>query len=183
MEIKFENETKVSKEQEKFRKQEIKKVDAAGECPYTDQELEYRGELMRKIELSRWTRSSSWAEWNDMNYQNNYLTNKQAANSYNEPKKNLQDTRVVTGTTEEKEMTLMSAIMNYNLEPNVEAYDQKNMPVVRLGETLEDLIRKSRQLEDYDDKRPLVYKELLDQGSCFVEVGWVERFKIIKKTL
>ncbi len=71
-------------------------------------------------------------------------------------------------------------------EPNLTAYNEKNEIVSELGETMEALIRKSREVEgpDYDTKRPLVYKELMDQGTVFVEdimVEWKEVEKKLKK--
>lgn len=126
-------------------------------------------------------RNSLHRELNDMDYQTYYDSNLRAANSYIAPKKNPEDTRVVTGTTEEKENTLIAAILNYNLEPNILAFDKEMMEVDELGRNFEDLVRKSRQIENYDEKRVLIYKELLDQGTCFVEEQWVEEDKISKK--
>src|SRR4030042_2526114 len=182
MEIKYKQENKVSKEEQGFRNTEAEKVDGnIDTAPYTDEEIAYRGELMKKILLAQENRNAQYTEWNDMDFYNNYISNKKAANSYNEPKKNQQDTRIVTGTTEEKGVTLLSALLNYNLEPNVEAYDKQDLPVMELGEVMEDMVKKSRKMEEYDDKRPLIYKELLDQGSCFVEVIWTEKYKTLKK--
>ena len=50
--------------------------------------------------------------------------NAKAANAYIPPKKNKTDTRIVTGTTQEKGITLLSALLNYNLEPNISAFDK-----------------------------------------------------------
>lgn len=151
------------------------------EVPYSDEEREYRGDLIKKLILAKTARDASQSEFNDMSYIEYYDSNLRAANSYIPPKKNKEDTRVVTGTTEEKENTLLSAILNYNLEPNFVAFDKDDMEVDELGKTMEDLVKKSREIEDYDTKRLLIYKELLDQGTCFVEELWVEETKIEKK--
>lgn len=148
---------------------------------YTEEENKYRWELIRKMTQAQLARNSLHRELNDMDYQTYYDSNLRAANSYIAPKKNPEDTRVVTGTTEEKENTLIAAILNYNLEPNILAFDKEMMEVDELGRNFEDLVRKSRQIENYDEKRVLIYKELLDQGTCFVEEQWVEEDKISKK--
>ena len=148
---------------------------------YDDKEVAYRQYLIKKLTDAKDERDTSHAEFNDTDYQTYYDTNAKAANSYIPPKRNKEDTRVVTGTTEEKENTLLSAVLNYNLEPNIVAFDQEDLEVDDLGKTMQDLIKKSREIEDYDVKRMLIYKELMDQGSCFVEELWIEEGTIEKK--
>lgn len=153
----------------------------ANAVKYSPEELEYFGALTIRLEDAKNDREGEQVEFNDMSYQEYYDSNLKAANSYIPPKRNKSDTRVVTGTTEEKENTLLSAILNYNLESNVMAFDEFNMEVEGLGKDFADLIKKSREIEGFDYKRPLIYKELLDQGTCFVEEQWVEETKIQKK--
>lgn len=148
---------------------------------YSEEEASYRAGLIKKLTSAQIARDTSYPEFNDMTYSEYYNSNAKAANSYIPPKRNPDDTRIVTGTTEEKEGTLLSAVLNYNLEPNILAFDKDMMEVDELGRNVEDLVKKSRQLEDYDEKRVLIYKELFDQGSCFVEEQWVEETKITKK--
>lgn len=149
---------------------------------YTDTELKYRAFLIGRAESANDQRNTPHPEFNDMTYQEYYDSNARAANSYIPPKKNKQDTRVVTGTTEEKGATLLSAILNYNLEPNAIAFDKDDNEVQELGKSMEEMIKKSRELEDYDDRRKLIYKEAMDQGTCYVEEQYVEEKKI-RKTL
>lgn len=148
---------------------------------YSDKENEYYSFLLERIETARNLRGMKYTELNDMNYDLYYDTNLKAANSYIAPKKNKNDTRVVTGTTEEKELSLISAILNYNLQPSLFPYDTVGMEIPELGSVVEQLVMKSRELEMYDDKKPLIYKELFDQGTCYVEEQWVEESKIAKK--
>jgi len=148
---------------------------------YTPEEAAYRSELIRKLTTAQVARDSNYREFNDTNYTQYYDSNLRAANSYIEPKRNPEDTRVVTGTTEEKGSTLLSAILNYNLEPNIMAFDKEMMEIDELGKNIEDLVKKSREIENYEEKRVLIYKEMLDQGTCFVEEQWVEETKVVKK--
>lgn len=136
---------------------------------YTPEEMEYRSYLITRLSSARNSRDTTHMEFDDMNYITNYETNARAANSYIEPKKNKEDTRIVTGTTREKVNTLLSALLNYNLEAQIDAYDSEDMLMQQLGKPLSDMIRKSREMEDYDQKRTLIYRELLDQGDVFVE--------------
>jgi len=45
--------------------------------------------------------------------------------------------------------------LNYNFEADVEAYDDEDREVKEIGQNMEDMIRKSRQLErpDYEMKK------------------------------
>lgn len=148
---------------------------------YTDEESQYFGDLIIRIEKSRRQRQSSYSELNDMDYQRYYDSNQRAANSYMAPKKNRSDVRVVMGTTEEKENSLLSAVLNYNLEPTIFTYDDFNMEDKELGNVMEKLVAKSRELESWEEKRVLIYKEALDQGNVFVDEQWIEDVKIQKK--
>lgn len=149
---------------------------------YTDAEISYRDKLIQRMENARMQRQSTWTELNDQNYLTYYETNAKAANSYIRPKENKDDTRVVTGTTEEKENTLISAVLNYNLEASILAHDTNDVEISELGDNMADLVRKSREIEDYDGKRPLILKELFDQGDCYVEEVWCEEYTVEKET-
>lgn len=147
---------------------------------YTDEEWLYRGHLIKQLTRAKDQRDTNHTEFNDMDFFTWHEKNQKAANSYIPPKKNKADTRIVTGTTQEKEISLLSALLNYNLEPNIIAFDKFDLPIAELGENMEDLIKKSRIIEEYDDKRVMIYKELLDQGTCYVEEQWIEESKIEK---
>jgi|TARA_Y100000310_G_scaffold140332_2_gene139706 hypothetical protein len=153
------------------------------EVDYSEEEVEYRDWLIRRLSRAREIREDAHVEFDGMTYEEYYESNAKAANSYIPPRKNLRDTRIVTGTTLEKVATLISSVLNLVFEPNLTAYNEKNEIVSQLGETMEALIRKSRDVEapGYDVKRPLIYKELLDQGTCFVEDVMVEWREVEKK--
>lgn len=122
-------------------------------------------------------RNRKWDEFDGMDYLTYYETNQKADLSYIPPKLNKQDTRIVTGHTHEKDNTLLSTLLNYNLEPDIKAFDENDLIINELGEIEEDLVRKSRLIEHYNEKRPLIYRELLAQGTAFVEEIWVQHFR------
>lgn len=155
---------------------------AVESVPYNDEEVAYRSKLIRSLERAKRQRDTSHTELDDMDYLTYYETNAKAANSYIPPKDNKDDTRLVTGTTHEKTTTLLSAILNYNLEPSIEAFDSQDFPIVELGDHMADLVKKSREIEDWDSKKPLIYKEFLDQGDVFVEEVWTQQLRV-EKTL
>lgn len=157
------------------REEEFIKID------YTDKEEEYLNFIVNRMSDARDSREDSHVELDDKGYLDYYDTNYKTGNSYIRPKKNKEDTRIVTGTTLEKENTFLSMILNYNFEPNVETYDKEDLPLAGLGEKLESLIKKSRLIEGYEDKKPLIYKEGADQGTWFAEETWVEEWEIQKE--
>ena len=160
-------------------KQEIE-AEATISVDYSEREIAYRDYLIKRLTTAKNQRDTEHTEFDDMDFYTWYEENKKAANAYIPPKKNKSDTRIVTGTTQEKGITLLSALLNYNLEPNIEPFDRQDMPIRELGENMEDMVKKSRIMEDYDDKRVLIYKDLLDQGTCFVEEQWTEKIGVEK---
>jgi hypothetical protein len=161
-----------STEKQLNRQEEEAKALEKGVLPpeYSDIELKYRSFLIKRLTDAKNQRSSKWDELDGMDFQTYYDTNAKAGNSYNPPKENKQDTKIVTGTTLEKENALLNSLLNLNFEPNVEAFDKNDLPISSLGKTMESMIIKSRTIENYnDDKRRLIYKEILDQGTTYVE--------------
>ena len=153
---------------------------------YYEKELKYRGLLIRRLEQARGMREQAHDEFDGMTYVEYYESNQRAARSYIPPKRNPRDIRIVAGTTESKLEALSSALLNFNLEPNVTAYDDNNNEIAELGENIEAMIRKSREIEnpDWEVVKPLVYKEYLEQGTVFVEetlIEWEEINKVLLK--
>lgn len=142
---------------------------------YTEEEGRYRSFLIKRMTKTFNERESSLIEFDDMSYSTYFEQNILADQAYLMARKNPEDTRIVTGTTRQKGKTLASSLLNYNLEANIVAYDNNNSEVIELGTLMEDMIRKSREIEKYDDKRLLYYKEGLQQGTWFVEELWSEK--------
>lgn len=151
---------------------------------YTPEEKDYERMIITRLETAVRQRQQPWSEFNDQTYDEWYISNAKAANAYAQPKKNRHDVRTVTGTTREKKNTLLAAILNYNLDPDVFSFDEDNLPVVELGAHMADWIKRSRQIEtiDHDAKRELYYSELLDQGNVYV---WEKKtaYRKLVKTL
>lgn len=136
---------------------------------YSKEETDYRGFVLDRLIRARNQREEDHIEFDDASYLAWHVSNAKASNSYNPPRKNREDTRIVTGTTQEKENTVLSSLLNFNFEGNIQAFDKHDNEIYELGENVEELVKKSRKMEKYDQKRLLYYKELLDQGTCFIE--------------
>jgi len=151
---------------------------------YTDAENAQRSEILNHCTDAANQRSLKYVEFDGMDYETWYARSKKASQGYIEPKKNDEDVRVVTGTTREKSNILVNTFLNYNLEPDLTAYDDNDVEVAELGEVMEKMIRKSRRLEfpDWEMKRPLVYQEFVGQGNVHVEECW-DGFSIPEKDM
>lgn len=150
---------------------------------YTDLEREFRKRVIDRMLEAKTMRAQPYPEFDDMDYLTYWKTNAKAANAYLPPKVDEQDVRVTTGTTMEKKNTLLANLLNLNLEPDIEAYDLDDKEFVELGQHMEDMVRKSRKIEEYDTmKRPLFYNEFLAQGCIGIEEEFNE-YKIKGKKL
>jgi len=143
---------------------------------YSEKELEYRAKLIQNLDNAKNQRTQKWVELDDMDYETWYWQNKKASESYIEPKQNEEDVKVVTGTTREKGNMLIATLLNYNLEADITAFDNNDTANDEIGRMMEAMVRKSRTLEmvDYELKRPLIYKELVNQGTVVVEEQYLE---------
>jgi hypothetical protein len=138
---------------------------------YSTDELEYRSMIIDKANRTRIIRDKTHTEFDGMTYREWWEANYKTRNGYIEPKKNESDITATTGAVREKANTILAALLNLNLEPNINPYDKSGRIQEELGQVMEDLERKSRELEvpDYDFKRALIYDEYVSQGTVFTE--------------
>jgi len=151
---------------------------------YSEKELEQRSLIREAAQHAANQRDQSYMELDDMNYETWYKKAKQASQAYIKPKLNDEDVKVVTGTTREKGNTVTATLLSYNLECDIMAYDEEDNENKDLGDAMEKMVRKSRELEmpRYEVKRPLIYNELVNQGNVFV-LESLDEFSIPEKEL
>lgn len=159
-------------------KQNEEKLNSNGELPqvvpvvYSPEELLVRSNIITQCNNARDERERPHEEFDGMTYLQNYDTNKRADMSYIPPKKNKNEKRIVTGITREKDNTLLSSLLSFNFKSDITAYDDTEMLFPQLGNNMEDLVVKSRELEQWEKLRPLLYRELIAQGDVFWEDIW-----------
>lgn len=145
--------------------------------------------LASRLNHARTQRDMNRDEWDGMNYNQMYQSNQRAMISYLAPKTNNDDARVNTGTTEKKIEFVLNQILSLNLQGEILAYDKDDMFMEELSNTLTDVVRRTEQMEEAEDKDIFFYIELLSQPCVFVEERWSERkvkdnkgkFKSIKR--
>lgn len=129
-------------------------------------------DLFRLYQISQ-IRESAHPQFDGMGYSLYNETNEKADISYLAPRKNKGDSRITTGITHEKDSSLLSFLLNLNFEGNVRVF-KGDKEMDDLGVALTRLVRKSREEEKYDEKRPQIYRNYIVQGTSFTREAYVE---------
>ena len=137
-------------------------------------EAEQYAVLSEKIIQARNQREQVRDEFDGMTYEQTYLSNKRAAMSYLTPKKNDDEVRVNTGTTEKRIELVLNEMLALNLQGDIDAFDKDDNYLQDVGVILTDIVTRTKQIEKAKDKRVYYYKELVTQPSLFVEELWFE---------
>lgn len=150
---------------------------------YSATEQEYRHNLLRILEETRNIREQPHDEFNGMSYTDRYVANFKAGNSYQEPRKNKEDTSLVTGTTREKKNAVINSVLSLVFDTNFRAFDNNNLEDQQLGEAMTDCVFQSNQVEQWDEKKIYAYDELATQGDVFIQDNWIDETRIDKKKI
>ena len=148
---------------------------------YSEKEEVYLRGLRKRMETARNNRDTSHDEFDGMDFLTYYIKNERLANTYVEPKLNKEDSNFQSGTIRTKLFALLSSIVNLDLSGDISALDKNNMKVQILGDAMEDIMLKTSELDNDDEKKLLRQYELLKHGTVFVEEVWDERSKKKKK--
>jgi hypothetical protein len=150
----------------------------------TPEELAERSFDLNKLFAISQIRESPHPQFDGMGYMKYNETNEMADISYIVPKKNKFDTRVTSGITHEKDTSILALIENFKFEPQVSVFcKDKEMP--ELSTSLTSWVRKTLELDHYDEKRPIHYRNLIVQGTSFAQVKRIQRWipnKVIDNT-
>lgn len=131
--------------------------------------------FIQRFKKAKDQRDQVFEEFDDQNYEQDYLNNQRAMVSYLKKKLNDSDVRVVTGTTEKRIETVLNELMAMNLQAEVRAFDQNDKDLGELGDHFGDLVKRSNEIEEDEDKKLEFYIELLSQRAVFVEEIYTER--------
>lgn len=136
----------------------------------------------RRMIAARDARDMARSEFDDMGFLKWYDIMKKADDQYVAPRKNKQDTSINTGTIRDKDTTLVEYAMKYDFEPVAQVFDDEDEMLEELAETAEDMVRKSKLMEEYRTKAKLTYRSMVAFGTALVEDTWIERW-VLEKTL
>lgn len=162
---------------------EKKELTPAPEKIYSDEDKDYLNYLQQRLQYAREQHNQPWPQFNNRTLYQYYEENQKLANTNHlEPKKNEDDVVVSSGTIEQKLDSLLSHINNLNLEPSVYAFNKDNNKIVALGDAIEDVIHDTNIQDGADkagieEKRPIRQRELLKQGTVFVQEDWIRKWE------
>lgn len=154
---------------------------------YSDEDKAYLSMLQVRLEGSKQQKDAPSPHFNNKTYYQYFEANERIANTHHlNEKKNEDDVIVSAGTIEQKLDTILSHINNLNLSTEVLAYDRENNRISELGIALDDIMRQTEELDGADgagdeEKKLLRQRELLKQGTVFVQEEWLRKFEIKKK--
>lgn len=148
----------------------------------TPEEETNRSTLRVKLQQARDARNQLYPAFGNDTYINFYEENRKKAHTIIPKTKNESDVVISTGTLENKLESVLSAVNNLNLSPEIKAFDKDNNRDILAGIALQDTISYTEELDEDEEKKMLRQKELLIQGTVFVEERWVTRYKK-KRTL
>ena len=124
-----------------------------------------------RTELGRWRddREQARDEFNGLTYTAFYDECERVGEARLLPKANGVDARLTSGTTKNKVQTQVSALLGYNFTPEVTAYNSFDDAMMKISLVEERLLSKSRELEAFEEIRPIVYQEGSKHGTFFTE--------------
>ena len=136
---------------------------------YTKEQKEAYGFYLRRFESARKQRHQNREEFDDLNLETDYILNKRAANAYLPPKKNDDEVRIVTGTTEKKIEVIYNELVGMNVQPEAQVFDKDDNELRGLGQDFMDIVTRTNQIERDDDFWGAFVFELITQRAAFIE--------------
>ena len=148
---------------------------------YSPDEISYLGRLQTMLETARNLRDSNHDEFDGMTFTEQWQAEEKAANTYIAPKINPEDTNFQSGIVLDNIIQILSQLINYDLGPEIHAYDDNELEIVSLGQAMEIVNDKLANLEGDDEKKVMRAWEMFKHGYVFVEELWEERWFMSKK--
>ena len=156
------------------------------EIKYDDKTWLYKTYLETRLRNAQSSRDSAHAEFNGLTYLQWFERNERLANTVIEPRPNSNEKPLSTGTVESKLTSLLSHLDNLNLVPKVYAFNRDNRQIRELGVAFTDILKVTAEHDGGDEggdkeKRMSRQRELLKQGTAFVQETYLSKFQIKKK--
>lgn len=151
---------------------------------YTEDQKQYTNFIQQRLENAKRQKNQVWPEYNLKNYYTIYNENERIANTMLEPKKNDDDVIVSAGTVESKLDALLANINNLDLSADIFSFDKENNKIDEMGHAIEDIISLTEELDGEggdEEKKMLRQRELLKQGTVFVQEEWLKLWETKKK--
>lgn len=162
-------------------KEEVKEIPAT---LYKETDKVYLDFIQKRLQSAKTQREGRFEEFGGKTYIEYYNSNEKIANTVLPAKKNEDDVIVSAGTVESKLDALLSNINNLDIGPDIYAFDKNNERIEELGQALEDIVMQTEKLDGEggdEEKKMLRQRELLKQGTVFVQEEWLKLWETKKK--
>jgi len=143
---------------------------------YEDEERKYLTKLQQRLERAKMLREQPHSEFDDMTYQQYWQKNEDLANVKIKPKLNKQDIQFQSGTLRTKLFAFLSSLQGLNLSGDILAFNKNDILLNNLGNAMEDIIEKTDELDEDEEKKLLRQYELLKHGTVFIEEIWEDKW-------
>ena len=157
------------------------------EAIYNETDKDYLSFLQHRLESAKRQNDQGFPEFDGKSRLQYYEENEKIANTNHlEPKKNSDDVVISAGTIEAKLDALLSNINGLNLGSEVLSFDREKNKIVELGQIMEDIIFTTKTQDGADgagdeEKKMGRQRELLKQGTVYVQEEWCRRFETKKR--
>jgi len=153
---------------------------------YDEKTFAYKSYLETRMLRAQEARDTKHAEFDNLTYLQDFEEKEKIANTLLETPKNKSQKALSTGTIESKLNSLLSHLDNLNLVPKVYAFDRNNKNLRDLGLAFTDILAVTAEHDGGDDggdkeKRMSRQRELLKQGTVFVQETYLTKYQIRKK--
>lgn len=149
---------------------------------YNDEEKLYLSNLQKRLIRARDSRDSARDEFDGMSYIRYTEENRKLANSYIKPKTNREETNYQSGTIRQKLFAILASLNNLDLTADINVFNKDDIEMAGFGQSLEDILWKTEELDGDEEKKLNRQYILLEQGTVFVNEDWIEKVGR-KKTL
>lgn len=147
---------------------------------YTPDETEYIGRILYRLMNAKIARDSVRVEFNGNTYLQWWRNNEIIANTTIIRDETNKDLAVYSGTVEQKMLTILAEINRLNLTGEVRVFDKENNELQELGMAITDIVHKTEEIEEDQEKKQIRQLELLKQGTVFIQDNWVKKWQKTK---
>jgi len=149
---------------------------------YSDEELTYIGRLLARIVTAKIARDDTKTEFSGQTYLTYFNNNEAVANTTIIANKANKDLPIYSGTVEQKLLTILAEVNRLNLMGEVRVFDKDSEELRDFGMAITDIVHKTQEIEEDQEKKLNRQLELLKQGTVLIQDNWVKKWHT-QKTL
>lgn len=160
----------------------------------SESEQKYQVRTISKLQKMRDQRERPDKEKNNLSYSQSYDLNREADLAYSDlslmlpndsnggednANNSMKRFEMTSGATRSKDTTLVSHLNSFDFSPDIVAFDKDNKIVNDLGENTEDLIVRSLEMEQWENRQIDSQREFISQGNVFIREVLQNKYTVI----